>query len=82
MARGRVDDLSALFEDILLGFKHPSIKQASIDRESFRPLVNGMHLPELLSGGMKVMVNDAYYLANLTFALQSPHHQTLDTGAA
>lgn len=79
MARGRVDDLSDLFADILEGFKMPWFKDAYIDRDSFRPVVNGMHLPEQLSGGMKVLINVAYFLAGLTYALQSPTDSLLPT---
>ena len=35
-------------------------------------MVGGKRLEELSSGGMKTLVNDAYFLAGLTYALRVP----------
>ena len=35
-------------------------------------MVGGKRLEELSSGGMKTLINDAYFLAGLTYALRAP----------
>lgn len=79
VARSHVSELSDLFRQILDRFEMPWFEDAYIDPETYRPVVNGGSLQELMSGGMKVLVNDAYFLAGLTYALQSPQDSLLPT---
>jgi len=69
IGRTRVAEVSATFEEILELLDMPWYQSARIDHESYLPVVNGGSLQELSSGGMKTMVNVAYYLANLTYAI-------------
>ncbi|MCW2983432.1 MAG: sle [Conexibacter sp.] len=70
-ARHRVGDLSANFTDILERIDPPWYENSRIDDRTYLPAVNGGPL-EGNSAGVKTMINDAYYLANLTTALQQP----------
>jgi hypothetical protein len=72
--RERVVELSDLFDELLRFFRLPWYESARIDRRSYLPIVNGQSPEELLSGGMRTIVNDAYHLAGLTYTLT---HQTL-----
>ncbi len=72
--RERVVELSDLFDELLRFFRLPWYESAHIDRRSYLPVVNGQSPEELLSGGMRTIVNDAYHLAGLTHTLT---HQTL-----
>lgn len=69
IGRRRVDDLSEMFDEILRSMRMPWYESAAIDAKTYLPVVNGGSLQELSSGGMKTLVNVAYYLANLTYAL-------------
>jgi hypothetical protein len=68
-ARARIGDLSANFTAILERFEPPWYEGSHIDEKTYLPVVNGGPL-EGNSAGVKTMINDAYYLANLTTALQ------------
>jgi len=72
--RERVGVLSDLFDELLRFFRLPWYQSASIDRRTYLPVVNGQSPEELLSSGMRTIVNDAYHLAGLTYTLT---HQTL-----
>jgi AAA domain len=67
-----LEELSVIFDEILRDFQVPWYETAEIDRQTYLPIVGGKGLEELSSGGMKVFVNDAYFLAGLTFALRAP----------
>jgi len=69
IARSRIAEVGRLFDETLRGFDMPWYESATIDPETFRPIVNGVTMQELSSGGMKTMVNVAYYLANLSYAI-------------
>lgn len=69
VARQRVVELSGMFDEILVSFQFPWYSSARIDLDSYLPVVNGQSFDALGSGGMKTLVNDAYHLANLTYAL-------------
>lgn len=62
-ARARVEEVSNLFGEILQEFSLPWLKEAEVDLRTYLPLVNGLSLRELSSGGMKTTTNVAYYLA-------------------
>lgn len=62
-ARARVEEVSTLFGEILQEFSLPWLKEAEVDLRTYLPLVNGLSLRELSSGGMKTTTNVAYYLA-------------------
>jgi len=61
--RARVEDLSSLFSQILHDFSLPWLETAEVDRKTYLPLVNGLGLKAISSGGMKTTTNVAYYLA-------------------
>ena len=71
--RARIDALSDAFDEILRQLEEPWYEPSHIDPDSYLPLVGGRGLEELGSGGMKTLVNDAYFLAGLTYALRAPH---------
>lgn len=62
-ARERVEEVSILFSEILHEFSLPWLKNAEVARNTYLPLVNGLSLRNLSSGGMKTTTNVAYYLA-------------------
>lgn len=62
-ARARVEEVSGLFSEILHQFGLPWLKEAEVDASTYLPLVNGLSLRKLSSGGMKTTTNVAYYLA-------------------
>jgi hypothetical protein len=70
-ARERVHDLSANFADLLARIDPPWYERSHVDERTYLPVVNDGPL-EGNSAGVKTMINDAYYLANLTTALQQP----------
>lgn len=70
--RARIDELSEAFDEILKDFQLPWYEPSYIDASSYLPMVGGKRLEELSSGGMKTLVNDAYFLAGLTYALRVP----------
>ncbi len=61
--RDRVEEVSRLFSEILHAFSLPWLQTAEIDQNTYLPLVNGLSLRRLSSGGMKTTTNVAYYLA-------------------
>jgi hypothetical protein len=65
----RVNTLAGLFSETLEQFQLPWLETAAIDHETYLPVVNGRSFEELSSGGMKTLVNDAYHLAALRYAL-------------
>lgn len=66
----RVEELSEAFDEILRRFTLPWLETAEVDSKSYLPVVNGLGLRELSSGGMKTTTNVAYYLAVLVTALR------------
>lgn len=70
--RARIDELTDAFDDILKDFQLPWYEPSHIDTSTYLPMVGGKRLEELSSGGMKTLVNDAYFLAGLTYALRAP----------
>jgi uncharacterized Zn finger protein (UPF0148 family) len=69
-ARSRVDDLSKAFDEVLHRFTLPWLQSAEVDPRTYLPIVNGLSLRELSSGGMKTTTNVAYYLAVFVTALR------------
>jgi hypothetical protein len=59
------------FTETLERFEPPWYTQSYIDPDTYLPLVDGAGF-ERQSAGVKTMINDAYYLANLMTALQQP----------
>ena len=72
VGRARIDELSEAFDEILKDFRLPWYEKGYIDSTTYLPMVGGKRLEELSSGGMKTLVNDAYFLAGLTYALRVP----------
>ena len=70
--RARVLELSEIFGDIVDGLRLPWAEQATIDPDDYLPRIDGERLEALGSGGMKTIVNIAYFLANLTWSLREP----------
>lgn len=69
-ARLKVRELSEIFDEIVQSMNMPWYAEpARIDPDTYLPIVNGVGLEELSSGGMKMMTNVAYHLAMLTYAL-------------
>jgi hypothetical protein len=71
-AMTRVEELSDAFDEILRDFKLPWYQHSEIDRKTYLPMVGGKRLEQLSSGGMKTLVNDAYFLAGFSYALRVP----------
>jgi DNA repair exonuclease SbcCD ATPase subunit len=71
-ARDRVDDFSNNFTQTLKRFEPPWYQSSRIDLKTYLPVVDGQGL-ENNSAGVKTMINDAYYLANIMTALQQPN---------
>lgn len=69
-ARSRVEDLSEAFDEILRRFTLPWLQSAEVDPRTYLPVVNGLSLRDLSSGGMKTTTNVAYYLAVFVTALR------------
>lgn len=68
--RGRISELSDLFDEIIQALDMPWYEPgAHIDSTSYLPVVNGVDIKDLGSGGMKMMTNVAYHLALLTYGL-------------
>jgi TolA-binding protein len=70
-ARDRVGDFSHNFTQVLERFEPPWYQSSSIDTKTYLPVVDDGGL-ENNSAGVKTMINDAYYLANVMTALQQP----------
>jgi uncharacterized protein YoxC len=81
----RIDELSEAFDGILQEFQLPWYEPSHIDAATYLPMVGGKRLEELSSGGMKTLVNNAYFLAGLTYALRAgsethlPRFMIIDT---
>lgn len=68
--RNRISKLSDLFDEIIQALDMPWYEPgAHIDSTSYLPVVNGVDIKDLGSGGMKMMTNVAYHLALLTYGL-------------
>ncbi|MEV7507850.1 AAA family ATPase [Streptomyces sp. NPDC091201] len=68
--RTRVSELSGVFNDTVRDLRLPWYQSASIDPESYMPVVNGEQFEDLSVGGArKTIVNLAYHLANLQYAI-------------
>lgn len=68
--RVRVSELSDLFDEIIQELDMPWYEPgAHIDARTYLPVVNGVDIKDLGSGGMKMMTNVAYHLALLTYGL-------------
>lgn len=68
--RSRVNDLSVIFDEIIQELNMPWYDEgARIDSKTYLPVVNGVSIEQLGSGGMKMMTNVAYHLALLTYGL-------------
>lgn len=76
-ALARVEELSVAFDDILQSLQLPWYEPSYIDPKTYLPMVGGKKLEELSSGGMKVLVNDSYFLAGLAYALRVPEETLL-----
>lgn len=76
-AMTRVEELSEAFDEILQELKLPWYQPSEIDRKTYLPMVGGKRLEDLSSGGMKTLVNDAYFLAGLSYALRAPNETLL-----
>jgi hypothetical protein len=72
LARERVGELSDIFAEIIGGLQLPWSASPSVDPNTYLPLIDGARLETLGSGGMKVIVNIAYFVANLTWSLRHP----------
>jgi hypothetical protein len=73
----RVEELSEAFDEILRQFQLPWYEPSEIDRTTYLPMVGGKRLEALSSGGMKTLVNDAYFLAGFSYALRTPRDTLL-----
>jgi len=70
--RNRITELSGVFDEIIRTLDMPWYAEgAYIDSRTYLPIVNGVSMEKLLSGGMKMMTNVAYHLALLTYGLSS-----------
>jgi AAA domain len=77
LALARVDELSIAFDEILQSLQLPWYEPSYIDPKNYLPMVGGKKLEDLSSGGMKVLVNDSYFLAGLAYALRVPEETHL-----
>lgn len=70
-ARERIKELSDVFSSIMDYYKLRWYKSGRIDRESYLPIVNGFSLEDITagSGGLPTLINGAYHLASLVFAI-------------
>jgi hypothetical protein len=78
-AMTRVEELSEAFDEILQELKLPWYEPSEIDRTTYLPMVGGKRLEDLSSGGMKTLVNVAYFLAGLSYSLRTPSDTLLPT---
>ncbi|MFE7961613.1 AAA family ATPase [Streptomyces cellulosae] len=70
--RVRLDELAEVFNATVRSLRLPWYQSADIDRETYMPVVNGGQFDELSVGGArKTIVNLAYHLANLQYALEN-----------
>ena len=71
-ARQKIVELSGLFDDLIKGFDYPWLEgpgTSFIDSRTYLPSVAGETF-EQASGGQKTLINVAYHLAALRYALQ------------
>ena len=75
LARKKIDDLSSLFGDLIGNFDYPWLSASSDSNKAF--IDPNTYLPEVLgetfeeaSGGSRTLINLAYHLAALRYALQ------------
>ncbi|MEU4932742.1 AAA family ATPase [Streptomyces yokosukanensis] len=70
--RVRLDELAEVFNATVRSLRLPWYQSADIDRETYMPVVNDGQFDELSVGGArKTIVNLAYHLANLQYALEN-----------
>ncbi|MFE0374173.1 AAA family ATPase [Streptomyces inhibens] len=68
--RARVSELSRVFNATVRDLRLPWYQSAGIDPDSYMPVVNGEQFEDLSVGGArKTIVNLAYHLANLQYAI-------------
>ncbi|TXC98902.1 AAA family ATPase [Streptomyces sp. ISID311] len=68
--RTRVPELSRVFNATVRDLRLPWYQSAGIDPDSYMPVVNGEQFEDLSVGGArKTIVNLAYHLANLKYAI-------------
>lgn len=68
--RSVLDDLSGLFSDTVAALEVPWAQYASIDPNTFLPTINGEKFDTIaVAGGTKTIVNVAYHLTLLGYAL-------------
>ncbi|MFD8324908.1 AAA family ATPase [Streptomyces lydicus] len=68
--RTRVPELSRVFNATVRDLRLPWYQSAGIDPDSYMPVVNGEQFEDLSVGGArKTIVNLAYHLANLQYAI-------------
>lgn len=65
----RIRLLSDLFDELLRNFNYPWYERARIDPHTYLPVVNEEPF-EQASGGMKTLINLAYHLAGLRYAIR------------
>src|ERR1035437_9399053 len=71
-ARQKIAELSGLFDELIKGFEYPWLEgpgTSFIDSRTYLPSVAGETF-EQASGGQKTLINVAYHLAALRYALQ------------
>jgi len=69
--RHRVTEISNLFDEIVQFLRVPWYQSARIDARSYLPVVNETSFVGLSSGGIKTIVNVAYHISLLTYALRT-----------
>ncbi|WP_330236474.1 AAA family ATPase [Streptomyces sp. NBC_00566] len=70
--RVRLDELAEVFDATVRSLRLPWYQSADIDRDTYLPVVNNEQFDDLSVGGArKTIVNLAYHLANLQYALES-----------
>lgn len=70
--RSRVDDFGEVFDEEVREFGFAGYRHASIDKESYLPVINGDPFDKLSVGGArKTLANVAYYMALLGYNLSS-----------
>ncbi|MFF3057017.1 AAA family ATPase [Streptomyces sp. NPDC057909] len=68
--QSRIGELSVIFDTIVSDLNLPWYRSAGIDQNTYLPVVNGQEFDQLSVGGArKTLVNLAYHLANLQYAM-------------
>ncbi|MFC8675022.1 AAA family ATPase [Streptomyces griseorubiginosus] len=68
--QSRIGELSEIFDSIVSGFNLPWYQSAEVDQKTYLPVVNGQEFDQLSVGGArKTLVNLAYHLAGLQYAV-------------